>query len=483
MNSAPSPVRHNTPEFVWLAGLLIFWAACVGLSLIVCGGGFLHPESYSFLPHYLSGRPLLPLIFDNQVTDWNNYQARELGFVFDWLDAQFIAASFRHGVVHFFSASHYILLLVAGIALWRIASRHLALPRTVSLALVLLLWTCPTAMLYSSYYRSAKVALLCVTLLTVWSWFAARDGRASFGTMCAILFGVTAAAMPMCDKLGLLFIFGMTAFLAQQAFVRRSPADRRVLIAGIVATVFAWGYQRWIGPAIVRHLMGYDVNVEHLSLSPGRLADVRTLATVVGGSALFTLDSFRIVFGHLSAGLAILAAAWVCHELAKHGPSARPRWLGGGWVFAGMALFITATFAAMLFVFPLMFSNEHRHFYYPLPAGALWITAGAAALAGHLRRRPEHSRWIALIAFALVVGNLFDVQAERFLLRHGKYEPYFENATRVRAALVHPDATNISPAQAAALLPEAPYVRDAVPPSLDQDRIFLLLRTQANAPR
>jgi hypothetical protein len=24
MNPAPSPVRRNTPEFVWLAGLLIF---------------------------------------------------------------------------------------------------------------------------------------------------------------------------------------------------------------------------------------------------------------------------------------------------------------------------------------------------------------------------------------------------------------------------------------------------------------------------
>ncbi len=38
-------------------------------------------------------------------------------------------------------------------------------------------------------------------------------------------------------------------------------------------------------------------------------------------------------------------------------------------------------------------------------------------------------------------------------------------------------------AQAAAPLSQAPYVRDAVPPSLEQDRIFLLLRAQANALR
>ena len=61
-------------------------------------------------------------------------------------------------------------------------------------------------------------------------------------------------------------------------------------------------------------------------------------------------------------------------------------------------------------------------------------------------------------------------------MRHGKYQPYCENAVRVRAALKNGDA-GISREEAATLLPNAPYIRDAVPPSLREDRIFLLLRS------
>lgn len=481
MNPMPPPCHPSTARRIWLAALVVFWIGCVAVSLLICGDGFLHPETYSFLPHYLSDRPPLLLIFDNQITDWNNYQARELSFLFDWLDAHFIAASCHRGLVHFFSASHYLLLLVAGLSLWQIATRHLALPRLAAFALVAMLWTCPTAMLYGSFYRSAKVALACMALLTIWAWFAARDGQARFARSRTLLFALAAVAMPLCDKLGLLFLCGLSVLLVHQAAVRRTPADRRLLVAGLGALLLAWSYQSWIGPAIVRHLLGYQVNADHLALSAGKLADPRFLATVFGGAAIFTLDSFRVPLGRLPAGVALLAAAFMCREFARFGPPARPRWLGGGWLFAGLALFITATFAAMLFVFPQMFSNEHRRFYYPMPAASLWLVAAGLALASHLRRHPQNSRLVELLLLALVMGNFFDLQADRFLLHHGKYQPCVENATRVRNALLgrDPAAAGITPAMAAALLPKAPYFRDAVPPSLDLDRIFLCLRSQS----
>ena len=244
------------PESICRLLLAVAWLACTGLSLALCGDGFLHPEGQSFLPHFLSGQPLLTLLYDNRVTDWGNYQARELGFLFDWLDAQFIAACAARGVPHFFSACHYLLHGVAGLALWQIATRHLGLSRVLSFALVLLLWTGPSALLYTSFYRTAKAGLLCATLLAAWAWCAAR-ARGGWRTG---LFALLAAALPMWDKQGLLFLGALVLWLARDAWLDRTPRTRALLAAGLGALVFAWCYQRFLGPALTRHLLGYEVN-------------------------------------------------------------------------------------------------------------------------------------------------------------------------------------------------------------------------------
>ena len=60
-----------------------------------------------------------------------------------------------------------------------------------------------------------------------------------------------------------------------------------------------------------------------------------------------------------------------------------------------------------------------------------------------------------------------------------------QNAARVREALrpAALSATTITSAEAAALLDQAPYFRDAVPPSLREDRIYLSLLARQPRPR
>lgn len=473
------------PPFVWLLLLLLAWVVMVALSLVLGGSGFLHPESYSFLPHYLSGRPLLELIYDNRVTDWGNYQARELGFVFDWLDCQFIAWCESRGYPHWVSISHYLLFLLAGLALWRIATNYLALSRIAAFGLVLLLWTCPTAILYSSFYRAAKVGLLTASLLTIWAWLGASREDASWPRLRVLSFGILAASLPMFDKQGLIFLAGFLLFLGSNVFFSPSPRTRQLFVAGLVAAVFAWTYQRFIGPALTYHLLGYEVNRGYASIPFRELAThPKFLGNVVFGALLFTLDSFRIPLGNLPVGLALLAGAGIWRVLpgALAGQSS---WRSSRWLFAGLALLIAGVFAAMLMVFPMMFSNEHRRLFYPLPVAAFWFVVVAAALAEAVRRWPRHAQWVEIGLFALVLGNLFALQDHRFLFRHGKYQPYIENAARVRSALLPANLrlAGVDPAEAAALLAAAPYFRDAVPPSLREDRIFLLfLSRHASTP-
>lgn len=80
------------PESICPLLLATAWITCTGLSLGLCGDGFLHPQNQSFLPHFLTGRPSPVLRYDNRVTNWVNCHARELGFLFDWLETQSIAA-------------------------------------------------------------------------------------------------------------------------------------------------------------------------------------------------------------------------------------------------------------------------------------------------------------------------------------------------------------------------------------------------------
>ena len=474
-----APMRTKIlPEPVCLLVLCAAWLGFAFVSIVLCGAGFLHPESYSFLPHYLSGAPLLDLIYDNRITDWGNYQARELGFIFDWLDCQFIAWSVQRGHPHFFSATHYGFLLLAGVALWRIGTRHLGLDRLVAFGLVLLLWTCPTAMLYTSFYRAAKVSLLLTTLLVVWAWLNARAHRdGGRGWFHVALFGLLAALLPMFDKQGLLFLGAAVLLLARNAIVQRTACDRRLLVAGLLALAFAWSYQRFIGPAITLHLLGYEVNRGYTAIPFADLAsDPRFLGTVALGAPLLAFDSFRIPLGNLPAGLALLAVWWMWRQFAAM-PAAGPQWLSPAALFAGLILFVCAVYAAMLMLFPLLLSSEHRRFFYCLPVAAFWLVAVAVALGESARRSPERRRWLALAVGALVVGNVFALQEHRFVLRHGHYEPFGKNAALVREALRPASiaAAGITPSEAAALLGQAPYFRDAVPPSLREDRIYLSL--------
>lgn len=477
--SPPTPLPP--PQARWLLALTACWAALVALSIFLCGDGFLHPESYSFLPHYLSGRPLIELIFDNRVTDWGNYQARELAFVFDWLDAQFIGWSVAHGHPHFFSASHYLFLLAGGFALWRICVCYLDLDRLCAAALVLLLWTAPSAMLYTSFYRCAKVALLTTTLLAVLGWLRASKAPAGFRSHIALaLFGVTALLLPMFDKLGLIFLVGFVAFLARNFAVSRSVRELQLLGVGSLALILAWSYQKAIGPAITRHLLGYEVNRGYTAFPfADLLSNPRLLLTVAAGAPIFALDSFRVPLGNLSAGLALLALLAIAAGLDSGTAPARAFWLRRSAIFGGLVLFIMAAFAAMLAIFPQMFSNEHRRFCYPLPMAGWWFPAVAAALAACLRRQPSWRRGAAVGLGAMVLSNLFALQEHRFVLRQGKYEPYVQNAALVRAALTPGAAPKFEAAQIERWRKDAPYFPDAVPPSLELDRIFLTLHPRS----
>ena len=97
------------------AALIVTFGCSLALLLenLYLFGYHLDLESAAFLGNYLADRSLPELVFDPARNDWKLYQARELSYFFDCLDARFIGWSIRHGWYQFYTLSGFLMLTAA----------------------------------------------------------------------------------------------------------------------------------------------------------------------------------------------------------------------------------------------------------------------------------------------------------------------------------------------------------------------------------
>src|SRR5204862_7833046 len=69
---------------------------CIFLPSIFWKGGVIENETVSFLIQYTDPRPLAQKIFDPRANDFGMYQARELSYLIDYVDAAFHVFLLRH---------------------------------------------------------------------------------------------------------------------------------------------------------------------------------------------------------------------------------------------------------------------------------------------------------------------------------------------------------------------------------------------------
>jgi hypothetical protein len=102
-------------------------------------GGVLYYEIVARLPYYLSHGPLLNKLYDSDYLDGGMYQARELSYLFDYVDCKFIACCVALGHPHFFSLTNYVFLAAISLVLWRFGVEELKLERWIALCVLVLL--------------------------------------------------------------------------------------------------------------------------------------------------------------------------------------------------------------------------------------------------------------------------------------------------------------------------------------------------------
>lgn len=154
------------PVIVLLALLPLFW------SLLSGERGFAHPESSLFLVHYNSDASFLKLIFDPLRTDWGLYQARELSYLTDMLDAKFIAWSIACQNAHFLSLSSIIFYVLTIFTQVFFTVKCFPKLKWFTVLLPSLVFSCAYASSNHTFYRSSKPA---VTFLLTLLLFAVVD--------------------------------------------------------------------------------------------------------------------------------------------------------------------------------------------------------------------------------------------------------------------------------------------------------------------
>lgn len=243
----------------WLTAGLCFLMLL--LQMAAHQGAYLHWESSAFLLNYTDGRGLWAQIWDVQKNDWGLYQARELSYCFDRLDACFVDWSIRHHLVHFYSLS--ALLLVTAVV-W-VQQRLLRVELKVNSAAAglisfwFVLLECVSGNLF---FRSAKYLTgLGIALVFLFSVRLLR--RNGGGNLAGLAAGLL--LMILADRQGMFFAVLYTLTGAVM-LLRRDGAWRLPVMTGLATCLFGVLYNVYLAPLLIYLANGYGPSFAYQEL-------------------------------------------------------------------------------------------------------------------------------------------------------------------------------------------------------------------------
>ena len=404
LNAAPSHPRGT-------AAALALWAAraLVVLALLApfwyWDGGLIEGEATLFVQQYHADRSVLRHVFDPYGNDLQTYQARELSYFFDYVDAHVFGALFARGYLILVPLSAVLSGGLTAIVFLRAARRQAHVPAlTAWLLLLVYLSNYAYLVTMGMLYRSAK-PLLPPLLIAATFYVRSRlrdaraDASARTGWRAPAVVFVLFCLASLLDRQGFFLAAVGAGALALHAIL---TGGRRDLAGGAALAVAAMVlYNLALAPALVERLNGYRPGFEYQRLP---LAAVMDPAAWKNGASLVLQGGALLAGGVPLWGFAALLALIVVVALAS---GWRPRRSDLPWML--VALSQPALFALMIARHPPVFDYaDHRVWYYPMALQALLI-AGALVLINRLIASAPASRARlvnATLAMAVVLNVL-----------------------------------------------------------------------------
>ena len=394
-------------------------------------GGVLDDEAIAFLRNYWSERGVLQKVFDPARNDFGAYQARELSYAIDLLDAQWLKLLMASGRVLLVPPSAVVgSLLIVAVVAWGARTGLPGLPAPiVLLGLALFLSNFAVVTTHAFFYRSAKsytALLLLVALFHSWRELRTPKSRPAFAG--AVLF-VVAALLGLLDRQGFAYALVLAASLALVwVWTRRGLALLLGAVASVAVSVI---YDLWLGPWLIHALNGYWPSFHYQRLPWHKLANPR-----------FYREGAELLLGYASLLLGGLPPALLV-ALGLAGGAAllllrRRRRSQGGDARLALAL-VALVLASQVAMFAIMIMRSrtvyvletHRLYYYPLPFQALLLFGLMLLLERLVREGQAVRRTAALVLGLLVLSNVALWPEIRQVMADGPWVGWTSSQTRL----------------------------------------------------
>ena len=272
-----------------------------------------HQEANCFLVVYNSEKiPLWKLIFDPLRTDWQCYQARELSYLIDALDARFIFFCIKRlKMAHFYSLSAVIFALSGAVYLFSKIRKMYPGAKSYLYLFPPLLYTLVN-LDSISFFRSSKPAAAFGATIIFFYFAELLKAPEKYSSFRAHWYAIlTIILLPYVDRMGFFFTAvtaaGTILLLALAATPQGKrfqleaphlPALQYMTIAATTSTFLSVLYNFYLAPWIINRINGYYPSFAFQRLPEGSYFNIKT-------GALFFVENI----GHTFTSLKFNAAA------------------------------------------------------------------------------------------------------------------------------------------------------------------------------
>jgi hypothetical protein len=429
----PPPRARRGVERALVLAVYLLPIALIARAITFWGRGIIDSEGAAFILNYLADRPLLSLIFDPRANDWGAYQARELSYLVDLIDARVFAAVLHSGVLVFIPLSG-VLGLMAFAAVYLLGSRKVLRldGLTASLLLSLFLSCIVVQASTAIFYRSSKILLAVAAMAFFFQICFLLEERAarprpSRGALAATLF--LGLSMALCDRQGFYYLVATTGALSVWWVSGSATSDhvaahrRRVIVTLLGAIAAATLYNNVIAPRLILRTNKYwpDFAYQQLPVSLASppwgilgkaFAMFRAQVSYLAGNLPFVVVVLMAVIGYLAASWEWRAAA--DRGLAR-GRLAIPEDHGNSAVPAVILLLIALVTGGSLVVLlammilrhpPVFDIPDHSMWYYTLTIQVVLLFLGTLYVAALTRRAQRTTHAIRLVLLLMIASNL-----------------------------------------------------------------------------
>ena len=407
----------------------------------------IHSETETFMAFY--GNPTggfwseVAKFFDPTPTDWDNYQARELSYVFEYIDAQMVILLnkipfFSYG---FRSISQIAFMILTTIVLYFIIRELLpTFRRTSCMALAMLFPLSPQLLvMHRVYFRCGKIiaafwAALWILCLIRWL----KPAVKARGSVTYILLSLGTFLSFITDKQGVMIGMWLIGLSLLIAVIRRQQGDAyRHLLHFAVSFSVAFGfYICWdylLCPYIINAVRGHPPFRGWSSLSFFLLHDQASYMRGLWNGFKLTVLQLQLAFGNiwdgsvLSWGFALASYVLITLSAIKKSPARSAnvndnakRGLTDRVALATtlVTAFVFCIFMIMLLYMrhtPLAWSDIWRGGYYYQSATLILIVGLliAFSLLSHRNRSKTFETLMVCAVFLMCTANYFSLHKTR----------------------------------------------------------------------